>query len=415
MKTKATLLIVIFCLIILSAYGSDFLLGAYLYNKNTDDEVYHKTLCDSMRAAGYNTAICSAVDETDASGVTDMLDWMGDYGISAILEDHLFDPFATPSVYGAKTLSTGNYFVFEAEYYDDVSLSDGVNGDSSMPDNFFYMSSYSDLHSDSLDTVRVGQPIRSVYYSNQFYWFVENGQSGYAYYDLTYKWPQTNNLNQYRRIGNDFRFPNARTGNDDLYNTNVLYITYAMGCPNAEALPAGTVMAEISLTCKGMYTNSAVPVITIPHDYGTLTDCETTYLTREMYLNSPLADSLRLITVTVNVSALPHESVLINFTKVLVNLNPHLYWRGHGSLKLDYIKFEDKLHRDYTDNNSVLAQMRTFNLPYLYGYDEPTQAQFESFRRINRYLEDHDISTQVISFKNKQIEVVKTNYAIEDY
>lgn len=413
MKLQIILLIIIFSLIILTVYCDDFLLGAYLYNKNVYPEIYHRTLCDSMNAAGFNAAICSAQDDKSPLGVTNMLAYMNQSGIKGILEDYIFAPdFINPtnSIYGARTISSGNYFRFEAEYCDLRSLS---QDDSDNPDKYFYMSS-------NTVSSRVGRDSSSTDFSNGNCWQVNNGEMGYAYQDLTYKWPQPNNLIQFRRIGEEFRFPESRLDDSNyLFNNNVLYITYAMNCPDTVNLPNSTVLAKISLTRKGQYTNSTDPTVIIPHDYGVFTSCDTTFVTKEMYLNSPTDDPYfslnHLITVSVPIPRLNSSGALKDgptYDKMLKYLVPNLYWNGHGRLRLDYIDFEDKLHKDYTSRNDVLAQIRTFGLPYLYGYDEPVQGQFDSFFRISRYWENNGNHTQLIAAINEPVKVV-TNYSGE--
>jgi hypothetical protein len=413
MKLQIALLAVVFCLVILGLSCEEFRLGAFLYNRNYENEAYHRNYSSAMQEAGYNTAVCTAM--YNVNGVANMLGIMNEYGIEGIVEDFLFDP--ATSTYGAKTLSTGNYYRYEAEYCDDDTLN---ILDTSTADNFYYMSP-------NADYARVGIDSSSTSFSNHSYWHINQGQSGYAYHDLMFKWPVADNLTKYRRVGNEFRFPlspadgGGQTGSYDLFATNVLYITFALKCTNIDSLADNTVLAKISLNCKGEYNDSPYTPITIPHDFETNTLCDTTYVTKQMYQSCPVDPDYsfnRLITVSIPVPRLNSYGVLgkgPNFTKALININPHLYWNGYGVLMLDYIDIQDRMFRDYTNQNAVLSQIRTFNLPYVLGYDEPTPAQFRSFEIISRYWETNGINTQLIAPVHKYVNVVKTSNNNEPY
>jgi hypothetical protein len=396
MKAVRIMLIILFSLLVIAALCEEYLLGGFVYNKNSSYyDLLHAPICEYMDSAYCNTAICTAIYDSNPASVYSMLDIMSNRGIQGILEDYIFDPVSNPPAYGGRTISHGNYFRFEAEYCDTTSL---THDDSDKPDKYYYMSS-------NADSVRVGQFNRDISFSNQFYWQVDNGRSGYAYHDLTYKWP-IGYSNEYYRVGQEFQFPYRGQGSYNFLNENTLYVTYAMEITEIDSIPEYTALAAIRFTNKGN-TTSHTDSTDVLHYTSDGDSCYVSYITKEKYLNSPTINPnspIRLITVSFPLRSLLYNSslepcrdtpLLAEFKYwdlMLGNLNPTLYWYGHGTLKLDYIEFEDKLHRDFTDNDDVLAAMaqnRSFNLSYLYGYDEPGQGQFESYRRISRYLEDH--------------------------
>jgi hypothetical protein len=352
MKTKSVWLVLSFALILITAlysyYSDDYLIGGFSYNKNTDPSSMHVTIGERMQTGGFNAVVCTAIYEADTTGVHAMLSTMNTHNLDGILEDYIFDP--ETSSYGARTLSSGNHFRFEAEYVSNTADSTSQYAQQH-PDNFFYMST-------NANSGRVGHKIQqdaNNLYSNHYCWQVDNGQAGYAYHDLTYKWP-IGNSQEYYRVGHEFRFPYQGTSSYKLFNADTLFITFAMQVDGIENLPGDRVLADIRFTSKGLTTASNDSINVLHY----ITESDSSFisqLTKEQYINSPtdlLNLNIHLITVFIPVRSLDYQRILAEYAywdKSLVNLNPNLYWYGHGTLKLDYIEFEDKLFRDYSTHS----------------------------------------------------------------
>ena len=304
--------------------------------------------------------------------------------------------FILTPLFSEPCFTGGNFFRFEAEYADSITISvDEVN----RCDKFFYMSP-------KADSARVGSRNQSEVnlYSNKFYWKVEPGQVGYAYQDLIYKWPYRTDPVEYFRVGNEFLFPYHGSVNFDVFNNNVLYITFALKVPDIESLADNIVLAKIKLTNKGENTESLLgsdPVI-VQHKRSDGIYYAVSDITKENLMSSPLKqgpDSLRLIEVSVPLSSIAQDHMKEKYAimqhgnywdKMLVNINPTLYWYGHGTLILDYIEFEDKLYRDYTNNPDILSKM-TFDsssdLLTDINLDDISPGRRAAVQTVRRYLQ----------------------------
>jgi hypothetical protein len=357
---------------------SPYLIGSYVYNKNTWNSNVTDSLCTYLKKAGFNTAVSTAVHDMEYTNTQSFIARMSSQNIDCMLEDYIFNIDAFQ--YGARTLSMGNHLRFEAEYHD----ASDVNQGDALSDSMFYMSP-------SADSMRVGYQISAESFSNRYYWEIDNGCEGYAYRDMIYRWPIGGSSN-YHRVGQEFRFPMHGTGSYALVNSNNLHITYALKCDLPDNLPSTAVIAEISLTYKGLTTDSTQCHL-IKH-YTTIQDStDTTLVTKAMYDAAPVIDittGLKAISIFAPVKSLIYHGTtqgLHYWDRQLKNLNPNLYWRGEGVLKLDYIEFEDDLYRNYSSNNTVLSQIRFSDQKYLYGYDEPGQGQFAACNSISKKFE----------------------------
>ena len=233
MKIKITILTILIVLMtnLLGHYSDEYLLGAFVYNKNTAVwSGLHDPISTYLHDCGFNAGMCTSVYTSDPSGVTNMLGIMNSHGIDGILEDYTFD--TSLPAYGARTLTMGNHQIFEAEYFNSSSITED---DRRHPDNYYYMSP-------TTNNNRIGSinDTTSAYFSNKYYWQLYCGQTGYAYRDLIFKWPVPNPT-RYERIGPEFRFPKEGMADHSLFNTNELYITYAMKVNSIDALPGNTI------------------------------------------------------------------------------------------------------------------------------------------------------------------------------
>jgi hypothetical protein len=365
MKTKSVGLVLFFTLNFISAlytyFSDNYLIGGFSYNKNTYPSNMHETIGNLMHTGGFNAVVCTAVHTADTTGVYDMLSLMDDYYLDGILEDYVFDPETFS--YGARTLSSGNHFRFEAEFSSNTT--DSTSNYAQMhPDNFFYMSPIA-------DHIRVGHKEHqstNSHFSEDYCWRVDNGQAGYAYHDLTYKWP-IGNSQEYYRVGHEFRFPYNGTSSYKLFNADTLFITFAMRIDEIENLADSTLLADIRFTSKGLST-ATTDSVNVLHYVNETDSCYVSHITKEKYLISPTDPilGLHLIEVFIPVRSMDlySQRILADYAywdKSLINLNPNLYWYGHGTLKLDYIEFEDTLFRDRPHQNSAVAQNRALYQP----------------------------------------------------
>jgi hypothetical protein len=233
--------------------------------------------------------------------------------------------------------SRGIYFRFEAEYHDDSDVHPG--GD--LSGTMIYMSP-------SENSARVGYSNIDEDSSNHHYWQIENGIAGYAYRDIQFK-NQVLASDSYPHAGREFLFPLNNAGSEYQHNSNKLHVTFALRCYLLEDLPDTTVIAIISFKSGDVINNKQN---LIPHYTSETDSTEFTYLTKAMYQAAPIdaVHQNRLVSVSIPVKSLYYRNA-VRYTREgllpMVNLNPNLYWKGMGVLKLDYIDYRDDWYKKY--------------------------------------------------------------------
>ncbi len=379
-----------------SAKHSDaYLLGNFSYLRaNSGFLPRVDSLAARMKEAGYNASVCEIVQGSTPAQIGKLIGTFDRFGIDAIVTDKVWSETGINPQFGSEALSLGNYWRFEAEY----DSSSALNQNS---DRYFYM-----------NTQRVGEAVPKAQASGGWVWRLKDGKSGFASRRLQFRWPNVAKPPVRYNIGPEFRFLQRALGSGSQGEfalnpsaNDTLYITFAFRC---EDLPEKQSTPLCSLAFQGYATETEKQVRRVAHfDPRTGRSQPITVLTVKDYLALPELTKdgegnpvwpHRELTLAVPLSEL-NAAGLLDLTKgwrfPLRNLNPRLYWQGYGSLELDYVEFEDTMHRDLAGNAFLRDRARQRvaelasnydNISHFFLTDEPTAGQFDSFRIIEQDL-----------------------------
>jgi len=400
MKQIGILVLIVACLFcsvrLQGKYSDDFMIGAYgelRSHYNTLHPSYNSALAHLAKEAGFNAIRGTAVYETDDDKVQNMLGSLSADSLDGIVEDLIFYPGPLDEKYGYSALATGNYMKFEAEY----SSNHSVAFIDRLSDVFYYKSSD-----------RVGNTGFDSRYSNWYYWTVPD-TVGFAYKDLTYRWPKSDN--SFDRVGPEFRFLGNYTNDYPVVNNNSLKIRFVFKAILPASLPDNEIIARFEFTS---YKGS--PSATVIDDFN---------LSKAEYQALTVVDpvlGLKEMTFTFPIAFLLTEEVCKTegWYVTLKDLNPNMIWYGQGTLLLDYIEYYDTIYDQYTKSYDKRQHLRNFsscdNLRYFYASDEPKSPHFESFRLLNLHLtgSGKDIVTAVNYDKMGLMKAPNTPYRMTD-
>ncbi|HOH78130.1 MAG TPA: hypothetical protein PLO35_00305 [Candidatus Cloacimonadota bacterium] len=371
-------------------YSDDFLIGAYSHIRSySTSAACTDAIATRAREAGFNALTSYTAWETNDTAPSDMFGILDSDSLDVIYEDLIFNPDPDPSLekYGYAALSSGIDMKFESEYAD----ASEVNSEDSFLDTFFYMSS---------SAARVGSFGYDEDYSNDNYWSVPDSSSGYAYKDITYRWPHGAH---YDRVGNEFRFLGYTTNGIDTPENNKLTVRYVFRVDDLGSYSDSDTLAVFSFVkYDGMTTEFTV------HDslyfYQGSAFTKKYVLTKAIYESLPLSDTSSLTGCKALEFQFPLKGSFAHtldsqgmlsdnawHLQMNKSLNPWMYWCGRGSLRLDYIEYYDDVFANYTNNPAKRAKLRNFesvaNLRHFYGMDEPKAPNFESFKKLREHLQ----------------------------
>ncbi len=349
---------------------------------------FYYALLDSMQAANYNSSVITLLPGDFPQRSDKLLKAMDQRGIDVLLYDMAFTEGSKNPEYGSEAFSIANYWRFEAEY-------DSTFKENLLDDMYFY--------NNSLTT---GTPVFNELASGKYLLQLKTGQPGFAFNKLEFRWQEKGYTNY--NIGNEFRFIQremsdgskgdikANPAGDD-----TLYITIAFKC---SALPLDPNAELLRFSFNGFDKNNKehqVPHLNaINSRYGMFS-----YLTVDEYNKLPLISKdqdgnpvwqHKEIVLKISLQNLYYANLLegnISWKYLLSNLNPQVYWNGKGILEIDYVEFEDTMHKRQKTDTELIAAVRTRmqnlaerydNIKYFYITDEPTQGQFSSFRRLEK-------------------------------
>ena len=390
MCNKMCMAVVIFAALFsasLNAKHSDsFLLGNYSFVKSGWYNNGHAAKVDSltkrMHELGYNATVCEHSFSATDVNLQSLLGTLDSDSLDAILIDQAWDE--VNDVYGTESLTLSNYWRFEAEY-DSTST---INGNT---DRYFSINSNTTGSSVPVNTASGDNILRLI-----------NNQPGYALNKLEYRWIgreyNSNDFNDLRyNVGPEFRF--IKRGSVNPWIDDTLYVTIAFWCEN---YPANPTLPLIQFSFNGYESESSTQPVIVNHTnpissiYGSISQ-----LTVSEFEGLPTIDSSEWLhkTITLEVRLADLDTARLLNTEsswkcFLKNLNPQLFWMGHGVLEVDYVEFEDSVHRRLLTNQEFRDDIETRvnslathqNIKYLYLQDEPTQGQFDTFREIYNVL-----------------------------
>jgi len=378
------LLILLTILVTVLLLPATYYNGCYSYLKadNTYEMNNRNTFCDFMNDLGYNNTLIE--NYYDASGFSDLCTTLRNHGLDAILRDKSWstDP-NEDSHYSVATLTTSTYIQFEAEY----SNMHSVNPGDSIDSKYWYKSGDEHIVNNIVGMPRVGSPLYDEHAINTQRWFCDRNvdNPGYSYTDLRYRWQDSEVDNKYTRIGEEIRF--HRDPNSGTWPDNFLYITFRVKLDNFQ--PGLTTTDNLlrfdTIGYRGNDSDSDSS--TVCHNGDTNWHSFYTY---GDYQAGGSQTGYFDITIQVSYQNLNNAGLLSvveqGFQFVLVNLNPRLYWYGNCNLSLDYITFEDELHREWRTNmtlfhNRIHNRLQNMSgdgiVKFAYGFDEPLQGQFK--------------------------------------
>ena len=324
-----------------SLYSDDFLIGAYSTCQSFETTDEH---IDSIAAlaseAGFNALVGKTAYYPQSSEPVNMFSIINNNSLDAIFEDWIFYPSTNPNLerYGYSALSSGINMRFEAEY----ASSAHVNYNDGNSDRFFYMSPGSE---------RVGYHETKQEYSNRYRWTVNDGTSGYAYKDITYRWLKPDDT-AYRRVGREFRLLGENfTNGIHVFDINNLHIDFVFKVDELDSYLDTDTLAVFSFVKHNNDDNaSSADYDSLYFYYGEPNPTREYSLTKGEYLKLPIVDRvahLRAIEFTFAIGdnsdySLVKQGVMKAKGKHMEidNLNPWMYWNGKGKLKLDYVDYK---------------------------------------------------------------------------
>ncbi len=400
MKVRHTIFLLILAVLFsqpaAAKYADGFVLGNFSYLRATSGFLPRvDSLAARMREAGYNATVCEIVDGSSPRQIEQLLGAFDRHGIDAILTDKVWRESGADPQFGTEALSIGNYWRFEAEYDSSSTLNQNA-------EKYFY------IHSG-----RSGTATRSKQASNGWLRVLEDGQPGYALNRMEFRWPTAAHNKGIRyNIGPEFRFVQRAygSGEKDDFTANpsaddTLYVTFAFNCSDLPTDPDALIL-RVSLAGFANQGDQKEREI-FSYDPQTGKMIVPRELSVREYNSLPVANRNREggktwphreLTLAIPVSSL-YEEGLIDRTKgwrySLLSLNPGFYWLGKGQLELDYVEFEDTMHRQLLANNALRQAVRERvqdlatsydNISYLFLTDEPTVGQFSSYKEIEHGL-----------------------------
>ena len=423
MKTKAGFIACLLCVCIsvIAKHSDNFLLGNYSYWRTYG---IHSSVADSvfqrMQDCGYNSTICNtysnSIDTDDL--LTNMLHIMDTYSLDAILTDYAWDAMQSSDKYGTRGFTLSNFQKYEAEFSDE----DCVSTFDSTDDMFYYFSRIEEMS----DTLRTGTAFQLSGKSNDNVWLCTPGNNpGYAYKNITYRWKEEGS-NDYDKLTEELQFINMSWDSDltdYMLNNTYLFFTFAFTIPDYNrdiSHPINLVRFEL---CGYNWQGEFKKLNFINEHDGVcdeliLEQYDFDDITRGDAWNNKLY-TLKISLKTLNDNGFLSADGVFSGRRVISDINPRMYWYGNSTLQLDYIEVEDNVHKVMTSDASQFSDrlnqrisslnaMSLGNLKYLYSFDEPNQAQFDSFKRVQDAIENNN-PTIVTAVYDKQRDMIKDN------
>lgn len=381
-----------------SLSNQDFVIGAYSQFQlmhAPQPELVFDSLGVYLEKAGYNTVLYSMYDgDVEQGKLAKALAALAGHKLNSVIDDWIWKENGPV---GVTTMAYGNYLKMEAEYRLNYQ------GDKFIPDRLPGEDFSGNVHNYVFrhDTgMRNDSPAKA--YSHGFAWICDakaGHPSGMMLSEPRFRW-KPNDRADSRTIGYDFKFLPSATGNK-------LYLRVAMSFRDAAP---GAKVASIKLKVMdidklndrlweyGRYPEDSyieLPLIPVkPMLYDTTIynnaypdvakDPLTGFHIFEYYAEFPRQGSQF------------YKSTMKG--EYFYHLNPQVYWHGEGQLSLDYLEFEDELHKALGDpGHAMQKRLRdrleqiskvpgSEHISYFYSKDEPFQGQFSAYTKMESIL-----------------------------
>lgn len=408
MKQRILILLALLLTASLAALYSDgFPLGTYSYMQ-TANKFFSKNraeLIREMQELGYNINIIETNNsDKDLNSLLKDLDLAG---IDVVLTDKCYSPDPKDSKhYSIVALATSNFQRFEAEF----TGARAVKKEDNLDNRFWY--------GNSGTTPRTGRVLNDPGASYEHVWFAarELDKAGWIYTDVNYRFPDRkgNTVKLYDEI----RF--HKTHLDAKVDRDSLYLTYRVKLSNIQTdLRDDSPLLALQFYGHSgdKYTFGAKREVLLGNSRSsqklfTIKDYKALGQPRDFFdislnisYNDLRASGLMTDDLDDNPNTPPHW-----WWYMIRHFAPGLYWYGTCDVALDYIDFEDQIHRNLRQNPTMYAKginarlKEHLSLPngriikHVYSMDEPFQTQLESFDRIQKMISKDNPSLLAASY-----------------
>ncbi len=422
MKRLAILLSLIIALPLFAFHSDPFPMGVYSYLQNSK-EYYIKNKHDiiaAMKDLGYNINVIE-IQNSDPNP-SELLTLLDEAGIDAILTDKCWvnDPKDSRH-YGLVALSTSNYHRFEAEFTSEKAVKPGDNTDH----KFWYGNS---------DTIpRTGRVVKDekASYSHAWHLNQNNDRAGWAYTDINYRWKDLRNLTIKPYF--ELRFHNRHI--DAKVDTDSLYITYRLKLENIDPrLKESENLLSIEIYGHEGRDHFGKKMTTVKEGLSQAKDRRHFTLADYKALGNP--KGYFDLEYAISYNDLRDAGIMSDDLDDNPDTSPHwwwfalrhfapgLYWHGNSDLTLDYIDFEDQIHRDLRLNPKEYKERindrirELIDIPgghivrYIYTMDEPQQGNLSALNMLREYVDDSlpPLATATYDIHSRKFRMAKDQY-----
>lgn len=398
MKRLAILLSLLLAIPLLAFHSDSFPLGVYSYLQN-GNAYYAKNkhaIIAAMQDLGYNINVME-IHNSDPNPA-ELLTALDKAKIDAILTDKCWSNDVNDlKHYSLVALSTSNYHRFEAEFTSAKAVKPKDNADP----KFWYGNS---------DTIpRIGRAIKDekASYSHAWQALRQKDQAGWAYTDINYRWKdqRDNFVKPYFEMRFHKRHIEAKS------DTDSLYLTYRIQLDNIDpTLKDSDILLSIEVYGHEGNPGFGKKLTTAKESLSQAKDRRFFHISDYKALGSP--EGYFDLEYAISYNDLREAGIMSDDLDDNPQTSPHwwwfalrhfapgLYWHANCDLNLDYIDFEDQLHRDMRLNpnkfraginrriRDLLALPGGNTIRYLYTMDEPYQANLSALNLISSYVDD---------------------------
>lgn len=435
-KSTVTVLAIIMLLLAASAcfakHSDTYLFGSYSYINHGDKFFQNnsRNLAAKLKELGYNITVMDT-NNNDKS-LAELLEILDNNGIDAFLTDKCWstDPNNSRN-YALVGLSTSNYQRFEAEFANEAAVKpEDIN--SSV---YWYGTQVADNNKHL--PPRIGKAEADKDASYDYAWKLVPGrdQEGYAYTDVTYRWKDQQG--KAVKLSDELRFYN--THQEKAKNVDSLYITLRVKIGKISSqLRSDAVLFSFNPTGYTGRPTEFVNAVDLAIDNGNAPLAKQSGLqyselrlrdkkgnngkfTYADYLALGSPDGYFELEYSISYNDLDKSGIFsgdLDFNPnttdswwwiVMRGFSPRIYWQANCEFSLDYIDFEDQLHRNIRTRpelyrSKINRRLRDFvALPhgdiirYCYTMDEPFQPNLDSYIRLQKMV-DTDLPKPITTF-----------------
>ena len=395
-----TLIIILFFMLFASTMvaqvSEDFLIGCYSYMKALPAyEAFHDSVITYLDDAYYNATMFETY-ESSISYTNTLIGKLSAKSIDSYLCDYYWDHNADTGAItsGTHAISTGNSWLFEAEYGADNQLNSDRN-------EFYYMFNHRDRRgSNSLDGTR------NVWKCNA------EGESadtpGIALHGLKYRWQNYNpgydatSWEGEHSFGGEFKFASWGESQPETISymqNNKLYLKYLIRVEDGTSTSP-----ELSFACKfstNILDDKGDPIwVRVPLKNVLTTSSPADSIVyscadmRSDLFTTPENDHpgslYRYLTFEVDFSDLLSTNCIscTNYWySTLYGIDPYVRWFGGHTVYIDNVEIKDKMYDTLESQPATVSSWMSGRLfsdaARHYTLDEPSQPQFKALQHLN--------------------------------